>query len=223
MWQVSYIPVYRFFAKAEKTEIPMPENYWTQTGDVMLRFDTDEYGRWSVIGNYTVFVRNKEYRWGYDESERIPAFDQQIGVHVLGRIPLESISSMMKVGGGFFWREKEPLLFGTSANVYQEEMVREVRGYAEEDVLACLGVLAQASYRWNVLQAIGVELGVDGLFYEDGGQWKWIAGGGVDIHWKWNKQQGLVVEYNYPFVQIQQTQRFGMIVMGFVWIFGGEQ
>lgn len=219
-WYLDYVPVYYFYQKMEKTVIPMPESHWAHHLSSSINYMYDEEIKISVLASYAVFLREKEYRWGYDEKEVIPAFDQGATVRTLMKFPFSALSSFLKIGAGVFWREKTPLSFGVSANVYEEQMAREVRGYHEEELRGGVGALGQLTYGWKIVPWLRVEVGCDGLMYQDvSGQWKSVGGAGIGFQFAWNTTQALCIEYNHPF---EEKRTKGQLVMGFVWLFAEE-
>lgn len=219
-WRVSYVPVYRWYSKGEKTEISLPEAHWTHEVMTTLEYVYDEGMKGGIWLSYDRQMREREYRWGYNESEVFPSFDQGVSLRGLLKIPLSFLISFVKIGGGVFWRENTPLNFGVSANVYEESVVREVRGYHEEEVKGKLGGIAQLTCGWQVMPWMRIELGTDGVWYQAlEGNWHIKGGAGVGVRFQWNNRQALAIEYNHPF---ENAVGGGQIVAGFVWLFAGE-
>ncbi|MFN3659838.1 MAG: hypothetical protein ACK4TN_01215, partial [Brevinematales bacterium] len=219
-WKVTYVPVYRWYSRGEKTEISLPDAHWTHDVATTIEYMYDDGIKGGLWLSYALEMRDREYRWGYNQSEVFSSFDQGVNVRGLLKIPLSFVASFVKIGGGAFWREKTPLLFGVSANVYEESMAREVRGYHEEDVRGKIGVISQLTSGWQVFPWMGLEVGTDGIWYQAlDDTWQLRGGAGVGVRFQWNSQQALMIEYNHPF---EKTLTGGQIVAGFVWLFSGE-
>ncbi len=217
-WTVWYKPEYCFYNKMEKTEITLPEDHWTHRAGSSLVFTYDEGTKASVSLGYNLVWRGRDLWWGYDEGEVLHAFDQGVSLRGLSRLPLEGTALSLKIGGEAFWWEKTPRLIGVSANVFQEEMASEVRGYHEEEIRTRVGVILQTSLIWEIVKGIRLEMGVDGAVHESDG-WKTVGGAGFGVRWQWRWNQAFHVEYNYP---LAKTERHGQIVAGFMWLFGEE-